>query len=342
MANHNQSRFLARALEAMLRQTYRPLEIVLVDDGSTDASVGIIESFLKNNPEIRFVRNETNEGSYEAYERGRGLITGEYYYGAACDDYVLPGFFEKAMAMAQRHPEAGVIMGQMAVHDASGRYLTLLGSRSWKEPLYAEPGRYLREYLEVETPLHALGAATVYRLDAARAVGGWRRELGSMKDTFLPRALGLRHGVCYLAEPGVVWTYRTDSVSQMTMAEPAKALEQVGRIKRLMLSAEFRDVFPEDYVRHWEREYRRFIFFYNRPWVRFLSAWSVRLLRVPVLGACVRLLEKMIRYGVYPLFSRRPARKTGMDGCGAAAVEEKQDSGNPESALRCGQTGKGN
>ena len=107
MGNYNHSRYLVESIPAILNQSFRPKELIIIDDASTDNSVEIIEGFAKKDPIIRFYKNEKNLGNAATYIKAYELITGDYFNLAAADDLVLPGLFEKTMAMLAKYPNAG-------------------------------------------------------------------------------------------------------------------------------------------------------------------------------------------------------------------------------------------
>lgn len=163
------------------------------------------------------------------------------------------------MELAERHPQAGLIFGQVGIVLDDGSPAGLIAVRRWKTPLYADPERFLREYLEVELASHSPCSGTIYRTDAFREVGCYREELGSWSDTFAVRAIGLKHGVCYLPREVVRFRKSVGSFSHTAAIQPKKQLDLIARAAQLMLSPEFRDRFPADHVRRWRRAYRRLV-----------------------------------------------------------------------------------
>jgi len=256
MPNYNHGRYLAEAILGIAAQSRPPDEFLILDDASTDDSVRVIESFLGRFPFIRLIRHKRNRGVIAAVERLLAEARGDYFFSAAADDIRMPGFFERAMAMAEQHPQAGLICGSVSLIDEADRHLGLFGARQWSEPLYADPQRFLQEYLMREVPSHSLSSGTIYRTDALREVGGHRPELGSWTDTFALRAIGLRYGICYLACEVARVRMLAASYSNQTVAQPRKLLDIIARAEYLMKSPEFCDRFPADYVRHWSRSYR--------------------------------------------------------------------------------------
>ena len=294
MPNFNHAKYLPDAIESILQQTRPPDEFLILDDASTDNSVEIIESYAARYPLIRFVRNSTNEGVIAAHEKLFRMAAGEWLYSGAADDDRYPRFFELAMEMAERYPDAGLVFGKMVTTDSQGRELGEIASKHWQSPLYADPNRYLHEYLDVESPFHSATAATIFRREAFAEVGWFHPELGSVSDTFAVRAIAMRYGACYVPERFCSWRKVHGSVSQQYRQNAQRTLEVVDRAAAMMRSDTFRDRFPAKYIARWERSARRQVLWsyllgdehegdLKRP--NFLIRNLARLKRVPALVA---------------------------------------------------------
>ncbi|MDP7017651.1 MAG: glycosyltransferase [Pirellulaceae bacterium] len=257
MPNYNHAKYLPRSLDAVLRQTRPPDEFLVLDDASTDNSVEILEQYEQQHSVMRVLRNETNQGVNVANNRLFAEATGDYLHAAAADDNWPPSFYESAMGMAQSHPQAGLIFGKMEICDQHGDLLSTVAVSAWREPLFADPARYLAEYLDAELATHAATVSTIFRRDAFMSVGGYRSDLGSWADSFAARAVGLRHGACYLPDLCGRMTRVVGSHSDQSNQQPAKQIEMIARAARMMRSDEFRDTFPAEHVARWRREFRR-------------------------------------------------------------------------------------
>src|SRR5262245_10669 len=201
--NYNHARFLPEALHCVLGQSVRPLEVIVVDDASSDNSVEVVREFARREPSVKLLCNRKNRGVSASVNRGMRLAAGDYVYSGAADDKVVPGFFGQALEMAARHPQSGMIFGEVVKVDDDGNVLGHYAVSRWPEPTYASPERFLHDYLLVEPPTHSLCGATMYRRDCFLEMGGYRGELGSWSDTFVARAVGLQYGAGYLARPGM-------------------------------------------------------------------------------------------------------------------------------------------
>jgi glycosyltransferase involved in cell wall biosynthesis len=259
MTNYNHAQYIGKAIEAILSQSHRPKEFIITDDASTDNSLEIIEQFIRKDSFVRLIKNEKNMGAVHNATKLLEHATGDYVYGAAADDWILPGFFEKAMNAALRYPQAGIIFGQMLIVDANERNIGIEGVPHLKETIYLSRSDFLREYIDVVMPNHSLCGATIYKTYPLKEAGYFREELSSWADTFAAWAIALKYGAVYIPEPFMCWRYLPNSVSGTTASNPKHYFNLVENAIQLMLSPEFRDRFPEDHMLNWAQRYRNFL-----------------------------------------------------------------------------------
>ena len=108
MTVYNREKYLASAIESVLAQTMTDLELIIVDDGSTDRSLEIARSYSKD-PRVKLFVNEHNLGDYPNRNRAASLATGKYLKYVDSDDAILPICLEVMSHMMERHPEAGIL-----------------------------------------------------------------------------------------------------------------------------------------------------------------------------------------------------------------------------------------
>lgn len=119
---HNRRDYLAQTLNSVFDQTYRPVEIVVIDDGSTD---GTPEMMAEYGDRVRYYWQES-QGIAAARTRGSQLATGEFI-AYQDDDDLMPAYrIEHLLAAIRRFPEAIFATGDYALIDSEGR---LTGSR---------------------------------------------------------------------------------------------------------------------------------------------------------------------------------------------------------------------
>ncbi len=107
MPVYNGERYLREAIGSILGQTFGDFELLIVNDGSTDASESIIRSH--DDPRIRLVTNEANLRLTATLNRGLALARGQYLARMDCDDISLPERLGKQVAFLDAHPEVAVV-----------------------------------------------------------------------------------------------------------------------------------------------------------------------------------------------------------------------------------------
>jgi glycosyltransferase involved in cell wall biosynthesis len=239
IANRNHARYLPRALDALLSQSLRPREMILLDDDSSDDSVRILEGYARRFPEIiRFVRNECHRGVTASYNHGFAMATSEYILAGGADDYILPGFIEKAMSQFQRHPQAGMCAGFGSCTEGDGGPL-IVNDPGWCDrPEYFTPEKVCRRLWHT-LPVSAL----IRRRDALLAVGGYRSKLAWYSDWFADLVIAFRHGVIHI--PETLGIHVQHEGSYATNSKPGEEnIRILGTLLDLLLSPEFADVAP--------------------------------------------------------------------------------------------------
>ena len=109
---YNVRDYLTPCLESVAAQTYRDLEVLLVDDCSTDGSLSVLESFVaRYDGPIRFriLRHEKNRGLSAARNTGLDAMTGDYVGFIDSDDYVRPEMYERLLGALQSSGGAGIV-----------------------------------------------------------------------------------------------------------------------------------------------------------------------------------------------------------------------------------------
>lgn len=92
---YNTEEFLKDCLDSLVEQTEKDIEIIIIDDGSTDHSPEIEEKYQKKYPNIKLYKNERNLGQSETRNRGIDLAEGDYIAFLDSDDYVNPEMYEE-------------------------------------------------------------------------------------------------------------------------------------------------------------------------------------------------------------------------------------------------------
>ncbi|OGF35795.1 hypothetical protein A2303_04670 [Candidatus Falkowbacteria bacterium RIFOXYB2_FULL_47_14] len=105
MPVYNAAKYLHEAIDSILNQSFRDFEFLIIDDGSTDNSRKIIESY--NDPRIRLIINDTNLRLIATLNKGIDLARGEYIARMDADDISLPKRIEKQVDFMDKNPKIG-------------------------------------------------------------------------------------------------------------------------------------------------------------------------------------------------------------------------------------------
>jgi glycosyltransferase involved in cell wall biosynthesis len=238
MANRNHARLLPRALDAVLSQSVQPREVLVLDDGSTDNSVGILEDYARRFPIVRLIRNETHLGVTATYNRGFALASGRYLLHIAADDYLLPGFIGKAMRLFALHPRAGVCVANGSCTAGDDGPL-IVNDPGWCDrPTYFSPEDLCRRLWHT-LPVSAL----IIRRDAALAAGGFLPRLAWYSDWFMDLVVAFRLGVIQIPETLGVHVVHSTSYSAGARSGP-EHIRVLGALLDYLTSSKYADVAP--------------------------------------------------------------------------------------------------
>ena len=132
MPVYNAEKYLYPALKSVLKQTYQNLEILIINDGSTDKSEQIIFSF--KDPRIRYIK-QPNSGVGQTLRRGVEMANGEIIRRMDADDIISQQAIEIQLRFLQEHPEVGVVATQQCFMTENGRiaYNKKLPNDHWFE-----------------------------------------------------------------------------------------------------------------------------------------------------------------------------------------------------------------
>lgn len=126
---YNASRYLPETLNSLLAQSFTDFELLVVDDGSTDDTPGLLEEFRQGDPRVRVVTNERNKGRPATRNVGLGLARGRYLALMDADDYCIPERLALQVAYLDAHPEVDILSGLWGKVDADGRPLEATDQR---------------------------------------------------------------------------------------------------------------------------------------------------------------------------------------------------------------------
>ena len=116
----NGEKYLEKALDSILSQTYQDFELIISDNASTDRTQEICLEYKTKDDRIRYYRNERNLGAPINYNRVFELSCGDFFKWAACDDVIAPDFLRKCVEVLQKHPSFILCHSKIGIIDENG------------------------------------------------------------------------------------------------------------------------------------------------------------------------------------------------------------------------------
>lgn len=186
---HNGEVFIVDAIRSVLGQTYRALECVVIDDGSTDGTVNRVRGF---GDAVRLVEKE-NAGVSSARNAGAAMADGEYLAFLDSDDVWLPEKLEAQMEIFRERPNLGLTYTGYWIVDEALKYVRAVG--------VPEPGDALHNLVGLEPSGIHIALTGVMPASIFRALGGFDERLSTSADLDLACRIAIRHEVHGKAKP---------------------------------------------------------------------------------------------------------------------------------------------
>lgn len=121
---YNQARFVEEAINSVLMQTYANIQLIVVDDASTDHSAAIIKQIVSQHPSIEYLLLTENLGNCRAFNRGLTLAKGEFIIDFAADDVFMPERIERQVEFfSTLDASYGVVFTDAIYIDERGKFL---------------------------------------------------------------------------------------------------------------------------------------------------------------------------------------------------------------------------
>lgn len=233
MAAYNEERFLAEAVESVLAQSFTDFELIITDDGSTDATPALAQAYVERDPQrVRLLRGERNQGKPFALNRALAVRRGELVAWLDGDDAMLPHKLSRQVAALDADPDAAGCS-----HDA--------------EMFQSEDGQVIGRFSDVSNggPLRSgdiglwfdptykmLPSATMIR-SALCPPEGFDERLRFTSDWLFDIEV-FRHGCC-IALDEVLVRYRRHSDNFTTRAEQSGASYEEGLMAMAIVTARY-------------------------------------------------------------------------------------------------------
>ena len=222
MPVHNGARFLRQAIDSVLGQSFHDLELLVIDDGSTDDSVAIAQSVA--DPRMRCISVPGHRGLVGTLNIGLRAATGQYVARLDADDVARADRIEKQVALLDREPTVALVGSLARLIDERG--VTTGTVRRPVSPIA------IRWYALLENPL--IHSSAMFRREVVSALGGYNESLPLAEDLDLWGRILQHCGVANIDEPLI--DYRSWSSSVMAKVEADAQGDRARRLHAIMAS----------------------------------------------------------------------------------------------------------
>jgi glycosyltransferase involved in cell wall biosynthesis len=201
ITNYNYGRYVAGAIDSLLAQSMRELEIVVIDDCSTDGSRDILRRYA-DEPRVRLVMHERNRGHIQSYNEGIGLARGEFIGLFDADDLCIRSdAVARQVAVFDAAPDAGLVYSAHTYIDEDG--VTFREFKPWAAD-YVRDG--LVEFGDLAFRNYVSHTGTLIRRGAHERLGTYDSTLPHSGDWELWLRIATAYQIGYIAEP--LYAYR--------------------------------------------------------------------------------------------------------------------------------------
>jgi glycosyltransferase involved in cell wall biosynthesis len=176
IVTYNRAGYLGAAIESVLAQTFRNVEVLVVDDGSTDETEQVVAPYLDR---VRYIRRE-NGGESAARNTAIAEAHGELLAFCDSDDRWYPDRLERQMPAIRRRPRVGLVHGQVELIDEAGNRLP--EQNAAHRAIFSEAHRRPVSYAGYAWNCRCLSSATLFRRSVFDDIGGYDLALPAAAD----------------------------------------------------------------------------------------------------------------------------------------------------------------
>lgn len=191
---YNTEIYIGQAIASALQQTLHDIEVIVVDDGSTDGTASVVSAFA--DPRVRYIYQDNQERSV-ARNHGLALASGRYVAFLDADDWWHPTKLEKQVVLLERYPLLGLVTCWLQPFDASTQELPII--KGFLDSVEANGACVYERLLFGGLP--GPGSTVVVRRSIGSELGGFRTHLRYGEDWEFALRVAARHQVGFVPEP---------------------------------------------------------------------------------------------------------------------------------------------
>ncbi len=217
ICTYNRATYIAQAIDSILNQTYKNIEVIIVDDASTDNTEEVLAQY-KNNSLIKIFKNESNLGISKSRNKGVSFASGDYIAVLDSDDYWTdPKKLHKQITILESDPTIGVVGSAITCITTDGEKI--------KNAVYKTKDAEIRNKILIKNQFAQ--SAVLFKKDAFLRVGGYDTNLSSAQDFDLWLKIGKDYRFANLKESTVAYLVHPNSISQSKKLLMAREVDRI-------------------------------------------------------------------------------------------------------------------
>lgn len=172
MSAYNAEKYLSEAMDSILSQSYGDLELIVIDDRSTDRTGQILKEYAARDSRVVVLENQQNMGLTKSLNKGLAIAKGEYIARMDADDISVPDRFAKQVAFLDDHPDYTFV-------SCIGRYIDEHGNKEQLRPFPETNEQIYAMMPKVDAVMHP---GVMFRREDIAAIGNYCEDFRVVQD----------------------------------------------------------------------------------------------------------------------------------------------------------------
>lgn len=281
---YNYGSYITDAIDSVLAQSFTEYELIVVDNCSTDETAVLVEKYLGKDPRIKFIRNDSNIGMVENWNKCLALATGEYVKILCADDVLAASCLEKSMDIFAAEPDVALVSCARSIVDRGLNALTTRAYSAHSEVI--DGGRAVDRCLTYGVNFIGEPSAVIFKREhASRGFNFRYRQLVDLEMWF------------FLLKSGR-YAYINEALCSVRLHEQQQTKSNLLQLHHLdepfLLLRDYLDFPPFGISR------------FKKAFIAYITAYRVLKLGIPVSTAVKKIQE---RYGIIKMIVLYPYYK---------------------------------
>lgn len=218
ICTYNRAALLNRAINSVLKQSFKDFEVIIIDDASNDCSDLVIAEYTAKESRIKYYKNEFNLGIPKSRNRGVTLATGQYIAMLDSDDWwISEDKLARQVEILNANPEIGLVGTGISLFDENEKKI--------KDDIFLADDEDIRKIILAKNQFAQ--SSTLFRKDAIAAVGGYDEDLNVCEDLDLWLKIGKRYKFANIPEALTAYYVNSQGASKLYKSKIIKKTDEI-------------------------------------------------------------------------------------------------------------------